>query len=103
MPGCRIEKETEDGRTVIRVSGVFDSASASELSDRLAQEPAGDVTLDFSLVREFVDLGVATLARGLASRDRPPPHLRGLRQHQLRICRYCGLDVESLQAPPAAR
>lgn len=100
MPGCRIEKDTEGGRTVIRVSGVFDSASAYELWDRLAREPEQDVILDFSLVREFADMGVATLARGLAARGRPP-RLRGLRQHQLRICRYCGLDVEALQ-PPAS-
>ncbi len=95
MPGCRIEKDEEGGRTVIRVSGVFDSAAAFELWDRLVREPDPDVILDFSLVREFADLGVATLAKGLAGQSRPP-RLRGLRQHQLRICRYCGLDVEAL-------
>jgi anti-anti-sigma regulatory factor len=100
MPGCRIDKETEGGRTVIRVSGVFDTSSAYELWDRLARED-DDVILDFSLVREFADMGVATLARGLAARPRPP-RLRGLRQHQVRICRYCGLDVEALKpAPPS--
>ncbi len=100
MPGCRIEKELEGRRTILRVSGVFDSAAALELWERLAHEPDPEVILDFSLVREFADLGVATLAKELAGQPRPP-HLRGLRQHQLRICRYCGLDVEAL-SPPAS-
>ena len=95
MSGCRIDRETEGGRTVIRVSGVFDSASACELSDQLSREP-DDVVLDFSLVREFADLGVAALARGLADRSRHLS-LRGLRQHQLRIFRYFGVDPESLR------
>ena len=95
MPGCDIQTETEGDRTVIRVAGVFDRASAVELRDRLAHEPASDLVLDFSLVREFADLGVATLAHGLAGADRRL-HMRGLRQHQLRIFRYFGLDVEAL-------
>ena len=97
MSGCRIERETEDGRTVIRVSGVFDSDSAGELSARLAGEMGDDVILDFSLVREFADLGVAALARGLADR-RCGLSLRGLRQHQLRVMRYFGVDVDALDA-----
>jgi anti-anti-sigma regulatory factor len=96
MSGCRIDRETEDGRTIIRVSGVFDSQSACELSARLAREQEDDVVLDFSLVREFADLGVAELARGLAD-HRPGLSLRGLRQHQARIFRYFGVDVDSLE------
>jgi anti-anti-sigma regulatory factor len=63
---CSIDEEIQDDRTVLRVSGVFDSASACALRDRLARGSADRVTLDFSLVREFADLGVATLANGLA-------------------------------------
>ncbi len=101
MPGCSIQRETEGDRTVIRVAGVFDRASAFELRDRLEHEPASDLVLDFSLVREFADLGVATLAYGLAGADRRL-HMRGLRQHQLRIFRYFGLDVDALygDGPP---
>lgn len=99
MPACHIEKDTEDGRTVIRVSGDFDSQSACELSDRLASEATDDVVLDFSLVREFADLGVAALARGLAG-QRPGVSLRGLRQHQLRIFRYFGVDVDAVHPQP---
>jgi anti-anti-sigma regulatory factor len=101
MSGCRIDRETEDGRTVIRVSGVFDSASACELSDQLAHEPGADVVLDFSLVREFADLGVAALARGIADRSHHFS-LRGLRQHQLRIFRYFGVELEPLRTGNAS-
>ena len=94
MPGCSIQRETDGARTVIRVAGVFDRASAFELRARLVHEVAGERVLDFSLVREFADLGVATLAHGLAGADRRL-HLRGLRQHQLRIFRYFGLDVDA--------
>jgi anti-anti-sigma regulatory factor len=97
MPGCSIQTETEGARTVIRVAGVFDRTSAFELRDRLQRELAHDLVLDFSLVREFADLGVATLAHGLAGADRRL-HLRGLRQHQLRIFRYFGLDVDAPHA-----
>ncbi len=102
MPGsCTFVRETEGGRTVIRLSGVFDRASAAELAERLEQEHGHEVVLDFSLIREFADLGVAALAHELAGGDR---HLllRGLRQHQLRIFRYFGVDVEAFhpsQAP----
>ncbi len=99
MSGCRIETEFEGGRTLFRVSGVFDSASAHELSERLAPRAGEDVILDFSLVREFDDLGIAALARGVAGRDRLS--LRGLRQHQRRIFRYFGVDVDALRAPRA--
>ncbi len=95
MPGCSIQTEMEGARTVIRVAGVFDRASAFELRDRLEREVARDLVLDFSLVREFADLGVATLAHGLAGADRRL-HMRGLRQHQLRMFRYFGLDVDAV-------
>ncbi len=95
MPGCSILRETDGDRTVMRVAGVFDRASAFDLRARLEREPASDVVLDFSLVREFGDLGVAALAHGLAGADRRL-HVRGLRQHQLRIFRYFGLDVDAL-------
>ncbi len=102
MRGCSIIKELEGGRTVIRVAGVFDRASAFELRDRLEREPANDLVLDFSLVREFADLGVATLAHGLAGGERRL-RLRGLREHQLRIFRYFGVDVQALQGSTGLR
>ena len=97
MSACSIVRDLVDGRAVIRIEGVFDRASAFELRDRLEREPALDVVLDFSLVREFADLGVATLAHGLAGGERRL-RLVGLRQHQLRIFRYFGVDVDGLGA-----
>jgi hypothetical protein len=97
MSACSIVREQEGGRAVIRIAGVFDRASAFELRDRLEREPAADVVLDFSLVREFADLGVATLAHGLAGGERRL-HLLGLRHHQLRIFRYFGVEVDEPSA-----
>ena len=102
MPGCSILRETEGDRTVIRVAGVFDRASAFELRDRLERESSPELILDFSLVREFADLGVATLAHGLSGADRRL-HLRGLRQHQLRSFRYFRVGVDALHDPAATR
>lgn len=92
---CRIVTETEDGRTVLRLSGVFDRSSAVELRERLVSAKGAELVLDFSLVREFADLGVATLVNDLASAA-GRLSLRGLRHHQLRMFRYFGLDVDSL-------
>ncbi len=94
MSACTIQRELEGDRTILRVTGVFDRASAFELRDRVEHEPAGDLVLDFSQVREFADLGVATLANGLATPERRL-RLRGLRQHQLRMFRYFGVDLEA--------
>lgn len=68
----------------------------------MARERGGELVLDFSHVREFADLGVAALARGLAGDDRRL-RFRGLRQHQLRIFRYFGWDLDGLRAVPAPR
>lgn len=100
MPGCRIESELEGGCTVIRLAGVLDRASAHELRERLDTEPGGVFVLDFSLVREFADLGVLALAHGLAGAERRL-HVRGLGQHQLRMLRYFGVDVEPSSAEGA--
>jgi len=51
------------------------------------------VVLDFTRVKEFLDLGVAVLAPGLLDRDGPRVSVRGLRQHQHRMFRYFGIDV----------
>jgi anti-anti-sigma regulatory factor len=97
MPlSCTFQSEHEGARTVIRLAGTFDRASAFELAHRLEGEPADELVLDFSLVREFADLGVATLATGLAGAERRLL-MRGLRQHQLRMFRYFGVDVETVQ------
>ncbi|WP_248345581.1 STAS domain-containing protein [Anaeromyxobacter paludicola] len=77
----------------LRVSGEFDRGSAWSLRELLQEEKAPIFALDFSLVREFSDIAVAVLARALTELTRPCV-LRGLRQHQLRIFRYCGVKVD---------
>jgi hypothetical protein len=99
MAYCTFDREVDGERATIRLSGSFDRSDALELRERLVREDADEVILDFSLIRDFTDLGVATLAHGLTGMDRLPL-LRGLRQHQLRIFRYCGVDVESLRPAP---
>jgi len=100
MTDCTIAKERDGERAVFRLGGVFDRTSAWTLRARVEQEGALEVLLDFSQVQDFSDLGVAVLAHGLTSVNRRVL-FRGLRQHQLRIFRYCGVAVEELNAREA--
>ncbi len=102
MAGCDVVREREGDRVTLRVSGEFDRAAAWSLRELLqdelhSQHTASAVAVDFSLVREFSDLAVAVLARALADLKRPLA-LRGLRQHQLRIFRYCGIELDERTA-----
>ena len=92
MSDCTITRELESGRAVLRVRGVVDRDSARTLGERIARDGAAELLLDVTLVREFSDLGVAALATAL---QKAPGRVvfRGLRQHQLRMFRYCGLLV----------
>ncbi|HZZ83065.1 MAG TPA: STAS domain-containing protein [Anaeromyxobacteraceae bacterium] len=89
---CDIVLEREGDRMTLRVSGELDRGGAWSLRELLQKEKAARVTLDFSLVREFSDIAVAVLARALTEVTRPCA-LRGLRQHQLRIFKYCGVEL----------
>ncbi len=96
MRNCIVETDREAERTVMRLTSNFDRDSALQLRDALRQTE-GAVLLDFSLVHDFDDLGVATLARVLIeSKDRRRIRVCGLRQHQLRLFRYIGIDVDEL-------
>jgi anti-anti-sigma regulatory factor len=101
MSDCTMTREAAEGRAIYRLGGVFDRGAAWELREAVEREAAGEVLLDFSLVRDFSDLGVAVLAHGLTSATRRVV-FRGLRQHQLRIFRYCGIAVEETSARDAA-
>lgn len=94
---CDIAREREGERVVLRVSGELDRGGAWSLRELLQKEKAPGLTLDFSLVRSFSDIAVAVLARALSEVQRPFA-LRGLRQHQLRMFRYCGVDVTEAPA-----
>jgi anti-anti-sigma regulatory factor len=101
MADCSITKDREGERVLYRVAGVFDRAAAWALREKMDREAGGEVLLDFSLVRDFSDLGIAVLAHGLTSASRRVL-FRGLRQHQLRIFRYCGVAIEEMTAREAA-
>ena len=90
------------GELLIRLDGVFDAATAWNVRGRLAALPH-DVTvvLDFSQVRDFYDLGVAVMASCLAGREGPRVVVRGLNQHQHRMFRYFGVDLDALRNAPS--
>lgn len=95
---CSISHDREGERLVYRLAGTFDRAAAWALRARLEHDDAAsELVLDFSLVRDFSDLGVAVLAHALTAAPRRVV-FRGLRQHQVRIFRYCGLAIEETSA-----
>ncbi len=88
-----IDRDHDGARVAYRIHGAFDRAGAWVLRERLECDPAPTVLLDFSQVRDFSDLAVTVLAHGLAGSERPVT-FRGLREHELRILRYCGVPVD---------
>jgi len=93
-----LETRQPDGVILIRLDGVFDVVAAWGVRGRLGScAPGESVVLDFSQVRAFEDLGVAVLASGLAARPGQGVALRGLRQHQHRMFRYFGVDLDALR------
>jgi STAS domain-containing protein len=95
------------GEILFRLDGKFDAVAAWQMRSRLGALPRSvNVVLDFSQVREFQDLGVAVMATSLAAREGPHVIVRGLCQHQHRMFRYFGVDLdatrdeESLPTPP---
>jgi anti-anti-sigma regulatory factor len=102
LTNCTIARESEGDQIVYRVTGVVDRASAWALRQTIESESAPAVLLDFSLVRDFSDLGVAVLAHGLIGATRRVL-FRGLRQHQVRIFRYCGVAPDDRSWREAAR
>jgi hypothetical protein len=87
------------GETLVRLEGKFDAVAAWQMRARLGALPlTAEIVIDFSQVREFQDLGVAVLATCLAARDGPNVAVRGLCQHQRRMFRYFGVDVDALHA-----
>lgn len=91
------------GEELIQVDGTFDAVAAWNVRKRLREVPSGvRVVLDFTRVKEFLDLGVAVVAPGLLDRDGPRVSVRGLRQHQHRMFRYFGVDVGAAASAAAA-
>jgi hypothetical protein len=80
-----------EGRTVIRMDGIFDVPAARQLARELDEMRFADVRIDLTRVREFHDFGVALLAQSIAGRHAPTSVL-GLHEHHLRLLRYLGID-----------
>jgi len=95
-----IAREQDGQRVAFRVAGVFDRTSAWALREKIERESASELLLDFSQVRDFSDLGVAVLAHGV-TRAGQRVLFRGLRQHEIRIFRYCGVAVDETSAREA--
>jgi anti-anti-sigma regulatory factor len=83
--------------SIIWLEGVFDGVAASHLEEKLLRTIPGDrILVDLTQVREFHDFGVAVLGRALTL-CRAEVKLRGLRQHQVRVLRYFGVDAGPLE------
>lgn len=82
-------------RFSIECTGVFDLQAALGLDETIALvKRGGAVELDLSKVREFHDAGLAVLARTLQRLDATHRiDVRGLRERQLRLLRYLGVEL----------
>ena len=91
--------------SVIRLEGVFDGLAARRLEAMLVETDAGvRLHIDLTQVREFHDFGIAVLGHAM-TRSRAHVTVRGLRQHQIRVLRYFGIEtgpLESAVLPDAA-
>lgn len=96
MPACSLDREVVGSTVTWRICGKFEGACAWELSSRIQTEPLGELTLDFSQCGDFVDYGIAVLANAILSLPEKCIHLEGLRQHQLRLFKYFGVDADAL-------
>ncbi len=77
----------------IRVQGVFDTPAAQRVEATLSlAEPHARLQVDLTQVREFHDAALAVLAHAVKS-TAADVALRGLRQHQIRMLRYFGVDT----------
>jgi ABC-type transporter Mla MlaB component len=83
--------------SLARLSGAFDGLAARRLEAMLARAQPGDrLRIDLTKIREFHDFGIAVLAQAL-TRCKAQVTLLGLRQHQIRVLRYFGVDTAPLE------
>ena len=88
MAGLQIHRSETSGAVTLKLEGKFDRQTALEVNRSLEELGACAVILDFSRVREFMDLAVPVLSQYLMLR---PVELRGLDQHRHRMFRYFGV------------
>jgi hypothetical protein len=98
MPACNctINREVIGCTAWYRIVGKFESSCSWDLARRIGQEPLGEMALDFSQVGDFVDYGIAVLASALLELPAKTIRLQGLRQHQLRLFKYFGVEPAQL-------
>ena len=81
----------DSGEVYLTVSGPFDLPAAQRVASALGGAAADAmVCIDLTRVSHFDDTGVAVLGRALAGHQRAD--VRGLRQHQVRLLRYLGVE-----------
>ncbi len=96
MAVLHIHREESGGTVTLRLEGRFDGPAALQLTQLVEELGTGEVVIDFSHVREFLDLAVAVLTSAVA---RKTVKLRGLGQHQARMFRYFGIGATVEVAP----
>ena len=80
------------GELVIQIEGALDHGAAARIARCLCELPAAaPLVIDFSRVDDLPDVGVAEVARELVGHAGVA--VRGLGRHQLRLLRYCGLNL----------
>ncbi len=90
-------EESVSATSSIRLEGAFDGLAARHLEALLDRaEPGARVHIDLTQVRDFHDFGIAVLGRAV-TRSRAHVTLRGLRQHQIRVLKYFGVETEPLE------
>lgn len=87
----QIERLDADGITLLRLNGDFDRTAAGLLRAVIEQLAPGEVVLDFSRTRNFRDLAVPMLTRGLENQS---IRVSGLPRHQERVFQYFGWAAE---------
>ncbi len=88
---------------LIRCDGVFDAGIAHRVLDAVSEAPAAaEIYVDLAKVREFDDRAAPVLADAI-SRATSRISVRGLRQHQVRMLRYLGVDPSALDPGLAPR
>lgn len=86
---------TRDGDVAeLAVSGVVDARAAEQLLALLDELEAKEVVLDFTHVQLLEDVLLGALAEALEGHAHDRLHLRGLREHHLRLLQYLKLQLD---------
>ncbi|BDG08205.1 hypothetical protein AMPC_13180 [Anaeromyxobacter paludicola] len=93
-----IRTERRDGIVLLRLRcQTFDASAAASLIEALRRSERLPLLVDFSAVRDFDDHSVARFCAA-ARAHAGPIRFHGLREHQVRMLRYLGLDPARARA-----